>query len=160
MNVDDICNLQVSDITDKNSILFLWCTWPTIEDGFKVISSWGFKYKTCAFTWVKTNRKSDSLFWGMGYWTRSNTEIVLLATKGSPKRQKANIHQVITAPIGEHSKKPDIVRNKIVELCGNLPRIELFGRRRVEGWDVWGNQVDKFEPVITVKNSGLESFFT
>ena len=66
----------------------------------------------------------------------------LLATKGSPKRHSANVHQVVFAPIAEHSKKPDIIREKIVELAGDLPRIELFARQSPTGWDVWGNEVD------------------
>ena len=78
----------------------------------------------------------------MGYWTRANVELCLLATKGSPKRHSANVHQVVFAPIAEHSKKPDIIREKIVELAGDLPRIELFARQSPAGWDVWGNEVD------------------
>ena len=78
---------------------------------------------------------------GMGNWTRSNPELCLLAIKGKPKRISASVHSVIDTPIERHSKKPDIVRDKIVSLCGNLPRIELFARQKTEGWDVWGNEV-------------------
>ncbi|GAF84444.1 unnamed protein product, partial [marine sediment metagenome] len=103
---------------------------------------WGFEYKTVAFTWVKRNKKSDSWFWGMGWWTRSNPEYCLLGVKGNPKRVSAKIHSVIDDRIMKHSKKPDRVRDKIVELCGDLPRIELFARQRVNGWDAWGNEVE------------------
>ena len=82
------------------------------------------------------------LFTGMGYWTRSNTEDCWLATKGHPKRIDASVHQVIMSPVQGHSQKPSIVREKIVQLMGDIPRIELFARRKVEGWDCWGNEVE------------------
>ena len=102
------------------------------------------EYKTSAFTWVKKNRKSDSLFMGMGRWTRANAEICLLATKGKPKRISASVHSVIISKIQEHSKKPNEARERIVDLCGDLPRIELFARQYADGWDCWGNETDKF----------------
>ncbi len=77
----------------------------------------------------------------MGYWTRSNTEDCLLCTKGNPKRSSASVHQVIYSSIREHSRKPDETRDRIVQLCGDLPRIELFARQRTKGWSVWGDQV-------------------
>ena len=142
MSMDDIRNLPVRELADKNCILFMWVTFPTLREAFSVIDAWGFTYKTVAFAWVKQNKKTSSLFWGMGYWTRANVELCLLATKGSPKRHSANVHQVVFAPIAEHSKKPDIIREKIAELAGDLPRIELFARQSPTGWDVWGNEVD------------------
>ena len=77
----------------------------------------------------------------MGHWTRANAEVCFLGVKGKPQRESASVHSVIDERIQEHSKKPDIVRNKIVELCGDLPRIELFARQKHEGWDSWGNEV-------------------
>ncbi len=141
MSIDDICKLPVKDIADDTCVLFMWVTFPTLKDSFEVIKAWGFEYKTCAFTWVKQNRKSSSLFWGMGYWTRANAEICLLATKGNPKRISARVHSVIINHIREHSRKPDEARDRIVELCGDLPRIELFARQEATGWDCWGNEV-------------------
>lgn len=142
MSIEDICNLNVKEIAADNCVLFMWVTMPKLNECFDVIKSWGFEYKTCAFTWVKKNKKSDSWFWGMGRWTRANAELCLLATKGKPTRVSAKVHSIIDTPIEEHSKKPDIVRDKIVELCGDLPRIELFARQKAEGWDVWGNEVE------------------
>ena len=104
--------------------------------------AWGFEYKTTAFVWVKLNRHSDGIFWGMGYWTRANAEICLLATKGHPRRQARNIHQVIISHVEEHSKKPEEARRRIEALLGDVPRIELFARRTSPGWDVWGNEVE------------------
>lgn len=105
------------------------------------MKAWGFSYKTIGFNWIKKNKKSDSLFWGMGNWTRSNSEICLMGIKGKPKRVAANVHSVVMTPIEQHSKKPDEVRKRIVQLCGDVPRIELFARQYADGWDCWGNEV-------------------
>lgn len=141
MSLEDICKLPVGSISAKDSILFLWATFPQLPAALRVISAWGFKYKTVAFLWLKKNRKADSWFFGLGFWTRGNAEVCLLATRGHPKRQSSKIHQIIISPIEAHSKKPDIVRDKIVELAGDVPRIELFARQTTPGWDVWGNEV-------------------
>jgi len=141
MSLKDIKNLPIQDIVNDNCILFMWVTFPLLKEGFEVIDAWGFTYKTVAFNWVKKNKKTNSWFWGLGYWTRANAELCLLATRGTIKRQSASVHQVIDTPIEKHSKKPDIVRDKIVELVGDLPRIELFARETAEGWDSWGNEV-------------------
>ena len=136
MKIDDIINLKyfIDSISDENCILFIWITYPCLKEALKVIDAWGFKYKTCGFTWIKRNKKSNSWFWGMGYWTRANSELCLIATKGNIKRISKSVHQIIDTPIEEHSKKPDIVREKIVELIGDLPRIELFARKKVDGF--------------------------
>jgi Transcriptional activator, adenine-specific DNA methyltransferase len=141
MQIQDICELPISNISDKDCVLLMWVTYPTLQEAFKVIEAWGFTYKTVAFTWVKRNKKSPTWFWGMGYWTRSNSEICLIATKGKPKRISAGVHQVIDAPIEQHSKKPDITRDKIIQLLGDIPKIELFARQTMKGWDCWGNEV-------------------
>lgn len=141
MNINDIKNLPIKNISADNSILFMWVTMPKLNECFDVIKAWGFEYKTVGFTWIKTNKKSDSLFWGMGRWTRANAEVCLIATKGKPKRESAKVHSVIMSKIREHSRKPDETRDRIVELCGDLPRIELFARQYADGWDCWGNEV-------------------
>ena len=141
MSIEDICNLPVKDIAGDDCVLFLWVTMPKLNECFKVIEAWGFEYKTSAFTWVKKNKKSGSLFMGMGRWTRANAEICLLATKGKPKRNSASVHSVILSSIEEHSKKPNETRDRIVQLCGDVSRIELFARQYADGWDCWGNEV-------------------
>lgn len=141
MSIDEIKKLPIQEIAEKDCILFLWVTFPTLLESFEVIRAWGFQYKTVAFVWIKQNKKSDGLFWGMGYWTRANAEICLLATKGHPKRVSKRVHQVVISHIEEHSKKPNEERNRIVELTGDVPRIELFARQTYEGWDAWGNEV-------------------
>ena len=141
MHLQDICSLRVQDIASENCCLFLWATMPLLQEAMQVINSWGFIHKTVAFVWVKRNKKQGSWFWGLGHYTRSNAELCLLATKGSIRRMSAKVHQIIDTHIEEHSKKPDIAREKIVELFGGLPRIELFARQEVTGWDCWGNEV-------------------
>ncbi len=133
-----ISRLPIETITDKDCILFIWTTWPMYQNVLKIIEAWGFTFKTLAFIWIKRN-ENGTIFKGMGNWTRSNSEYCLIATKGNPKRIDASISQVIESRNKEHSKKPDIVRDKILKLCGDLPRIELFARTKVHGWDVWGN---------------------
>lgn len=151
MNIEDIKNIKVDEMTDKDAILFLWVTYPKLQEGLDVIKAWGFEYKTVAFTWIKTN-SNGTFFMGMGGWTRANAEICLLATKGSPKRLDAGISQIIkTVYNGNHSQKPDIIRQKIIQLIGDLPRIELFARTKVHGWDVWGND-------SALQNKPLEVF--
>ena len=141
MKVEAIRAMPVETLAAKDCALFMWATFPNLLEAFSVIKAWGFTYKTVAFVWVKQNRKTPSLFWGLGYWTRANAEICLLATKGQPKRRNAGVHQVIISPVEEHSKKPDVVRERIVELMGDVPRVELFARQSVPGWDAWGNEV-------------------
>lgn len=142
MGIEEICALPVADIAAANSALFLWVTFPNLPEAFRVIKAWGFKYKTVAFVWIKTNRKSPGYFTGLGHWTRANAEICLLATKGNPHRISKSVRQLIVSPVGEHSKKPDEARTRIVQLLGDLPRIELFAREKTDGWSVWGNEVD------------------
>ena len=120
----------------------MWATFPAMQTAIKLMRAWGFHYRTVAFVWVKQNKKADSHFWGMGGWTRSNAEVCLLGIKGNPKRVSKSVHQVIEARVGEHSVKPPETRERILQLMGDLPRIELFARQKTEGWDVWGNEID------------------
>ncbi len=143
MTIKDIKELPVSQIAADNAVLFLWTTFPCLLEGLEVIKAWGFTYKTNAFTWVKRNKKADSWFMGMGHYTRANAELCLLATrgKGLPRVSHA-VHSVIDTHIEAHSKKPDIVRDKIVQLFGDVPRIELFARQKTKSWKCVGNEID------------------
>ena len=142
MSIEEICSLPVKNLAAKDCVLFLWATFPQLPEAFKVIEAWGFSYRSVAFVWVKRNKRSYSWFYGLGYWTRGNGEICLLAVKGHPKRKSASVHQLIVSPIEQHSKKPDEARKKIVELMGDVPRLELFAREAKPGWAVWGNEVE------------------
>ncbi len=142
MNIKDIMALPVDKIADKDCILFLWITFPCLKEGIEVMERWGFKYKTCGFNWVKRNKKKNTYFMGLGFWTRSNSEVCLIGTKGQPKRVSKSVLQICDARIMEHSKKPAEIRERIVELCGELPRVELFARDKVKGWDSLGDEID------------------
>ncbi|MCC8169670.1 MAG: DNA methyltransferase [Oscillospiraceae bacterium] len=141
MTLEEICALPVKDIAADDCVLFLWTTFPKLRESFAVMDAWGFEYKTVGFVWVKQNKKSDGWYMGMGWWTRANAEICLIATKGNPRRFAHDVRQLIVSPVEEHSKKPDITRDRIVRLAGNLPRIELFARQKTLGWDIWGNEL-------------------
>lgn len=142
MNIKDIMALPVDKIADKDCILFLWITFPCLKEGIEVMERWGFKYKTCGFNWVKRNKKKNTYFMGLGFWTRSNSEVCLIGTKGQPKRVSKSVPQICDARIMEHSKKPAEIRERIVELCGELPRVELCARDKVKGWDSLGDEID------------------
>ena len=119
-----------------------------------VMDAWGFTFKTVAFVWIKQCRKSDGLFTGMGYWTRANAEICLLATRGRPKRAARDVKQVILSHVERHSQKPEEARRRIEALMGDVPRIELFARASPPGWDVWGNEVEGSASSRILENAG------
>lgn len=157
MGVDEICALPIANLSAKNCILFMWATYPQMQEALKVIAAWGFKYKTIAFQWVKLNRNvklnnftiatvqdilHKTCFFGLGRWTRGNTECCLLATKGKPRRENNSVSQLVFAPLTRHSSKPPEVRDRIKILMGGGTRsLELFAREQVEGWDCWGDEV-------------------
>lgn len=141
MKLEDICELPIKDIADKDCILFLWATYPMLKESLELMKAWGFKYKTIGFQWVKQNKSGNGFFFGLGRWTRGNTECCLIATKGKPQRVNNNVGQLIVSPLRKHSQKPDEARQKIVDLMGDIPRIELFARQYADGWDCWGNEV-------------------
>ena len=141
MNDEDIINLPVNDLSDDNCVLFLWVMNSELPLALKCIDTWGFKYKTVAFTWVKKTK--NTYHFGGGNWTRTNVELCLLSTKGKPKRINKTVRQLVISKLREHSRKPDEVRNRIIKLLGDLPRIELFARNRVDGWDCYGDQLSE-----------------
>ena len=142
--IEDIYKFPIDKFADKDCALFLWVTYPILAEAIETVKKWGFDYKTVAFTWVKTNKKDGKPFFGLGYWTRANAEICVLGFRGKLKRNSAKVPQVILSPIREHSRKPDEIRERIVDLLGDLPRIELFARQSEKGWDCWGNETNKF----------------
>jgi len=141
LTVEELKQMPMDDLAADNCILFLWVTFPILDEVFDLIKWWGFEYSTVGFVWVKQKKKGGGFFFGLGNWTRSNAELCLIATKGSIERKDASISQIIYTPVGKHSQKPSIVRENIVKLAGDLPRIELFARQKSEGWDVWGNEI-------------------
>lgn len=140
MSDKEIIELNVADYADDNCVLFLWTTDAHLEVAIKAINNWGFKYKTVAFTW---NKKRGF----MGKWTVKQCEICLLATRGTAHKllksfkEKSYLEENKT----EHSKKPNEFRKRIERMFGDIPKLEMFARTRAEGWDVCGNETDKFE---------------
>lgn len=119
---EERCDMPVPDICDpKGCVLFMWATMPKLEETLEIINAWGFKYITTFLTWVKTNPKSGTPFIGCGSWTRSNCELLLLATKGRhiEEMRTGNRTQAISSvlmtprPNGEHSRKPEEARERI-----------------------------------------------
>jgi N6-adenosine-specific RNA methylase IME4 len=144
MKLQDIKALHVPEICERDCALFMWVTMPMLQEGLSVIAAWGFKYRTCAFTWVKQNPKGNGIYSGLGHWTNGNAELCLFAKRGAPKRVSKSVKQIVLAHRGRHSTKPPEVRERIVQLMGDLPRIELFARDNIvedNGWDYWGNAV-------------------
>lgn len=174
MKTEEICALPIASLCADKCALLMWSTWPALEEAMRVIEAWGFEYKTIGFLWVKVNRKMirdkpfilaqkmismgviNFLNWlacfGVGFYTKSNTEPCLLAMRGSPVvRPITNtISSVVFAPRGRHSAKPPEVREKIVELFGDIPRVELFAREASPGWGIWGNEVESTFEMETV----------
>jgi site-specific DNA-methyltransferase (adenine-specific) len=145
LSVDAIKAIDVPSISDDKCALFIWTTDHHLPYCFDVISSWGFTYKTVGFAWQKLTKSGKPVCQMAPYTNKSGIELCLLATKGfkaSELVKNQKVRALVSSERQEHSKKPDEVRNRIVELCGNLPRIELFARQRSAGWDVWGNEVD------------------
>lgn len=143
MTLQQIKDLPVFKIAEETSVLILWATFPQLQEALDVIKAWGFKYKTLGFSWLKTN-KDGSPFFGIGYYAKSNQEICLLGVRGKAHSlvKSNSISSFVSTGRTKHSEKPQIFRNKIVELFGDIPRIELFARTKTEGWDVWGNEVE------------------
>ena len=145
MSVDQIAAVPVIDWVNDDAMLFMWTTMPYLDRSFKIIESWGFRYVTVAFTWIKTNPQSGTVFAGVGNYTKSNAELCLLGRRGAGlPREHRDVPQVIMSPRREHSRKPDETRDRIVRLFGDRPRLEMFARTTVTGWDVWGNETGKF----------------
>lgn len=152
MSLSEIKSLPVGQIANpKECMLFLWATGPCLPEAFEVVRAWGFTYKTVAFVWVKLNKwrpiqKEDELdrlaFMGMGAYTRANCEYVLLGVRGKNlPRQDMGVRQLVFSPRGRHSQKPACIRDRIVQLYGDVPRVEPFAREQVEGWEAWGDEV-------------------
>ena len=155
MTLDEIITLPIQNISADDCFLFIWGTWALLPQCLNVINAWGFEYKTLGFLWTKKNKNKGGYSIGMGNYVRSNSEYCLLAIKGKPKVLSHKVTQIIDTSIRKHSQKPDIVRDKIIRLCGDIPRIELFARRQVPGWDAWGvesespdGQIDDFVEVL------------
>ena len=151
MSLEEIKAVPVKQWAAKDCVLFLWTTDPLLEQALGVIRAWGFTYKTIGFHWAKLKQSAahdqythQSFFSGLGFWTRANPELCLLATRGNPHRRKANVQKLVISPRREHSRKPDEVYDRIEALCDG-PYLELFARSTRDGWHNRGVEVDAFE---------------
>lgn len=141
---------EIQALAAPDCALFLWAVDPLLPEALHLIEDWGFTYKTVAFTWAKTNPKEggpdDFGIWhrGLGYWTRANPEMCLLATRGAPTRLARDVDQFVIAARRAHSAKPEAVRERIEALVPG-PYLELFARDPRDGWTVWGNQISEAE---------------
>jgi N6-adenosine-specific RNA methylase IME4 len=151
MTKEELRALPISNIAEGDCVLFLWTTDPFLPDALELIKAWGFKYKTVAFYWAKTNRSivgseftENDFFVGLGYWTRANVEPCLLATRGHPKRISRKVRRLIISPRRQHSRKPDEIYERIEQLVDG-PYVELFSRISRDRWDGWGNQYRLFD---------------
>jgi N6-adenosine-specific RNA methylase IME4/predicted transcriptional regulator len=149
LSIEDLKALPILDLAADDCALFLWAVMPELPGALEVMNAWGFAYKTTAFVWVKTSESAsgialngDGLHWGMGYWTRANAEVCLFGTRGAPKRNAKNIHQILISPVGEHSRKPEQTNARIERLVDG-PYLEMFGRRPMPRWTVWGNDISR-----------------
>lgn len=158
MKIEEIYRLDVAEIAAENCVLFLWVTFPCLAEGMETIRQWGFHYRTLGFCWVKRNKKkTDSWFWGLGFWTRANPEICLIATKGKPKRISKAVHCIVETPIEAHSKKPEEVRRRIEQLMGaDTSKVELFARAEREDWRCLGNEIDGMDIREAISRLSME----
>jgi N6-adenosine-specific RNA methylase IME4 len=146
MSLADIKALPVGEWAADDCVLFLWTTDPLLEKAFELVQAWGFTYKTVGFYWAKLNRpeisyNDRSFFTGLGFWTRANPELCLLATRGKPHRRRADVRKLIVSPRREHSRKPDEAYERIEALCEG-PCLEMFARFPRAGWDRWGSDAE------------------
>jgi N6-adenosine-specific RNA methylase IME4 len=156
MPLADICALPVREVAAKDCHLFLWTTGPHLQQAFRVMESWGFKYSSIGFLWAKLNPGAAGAMFltdadfhvGMGYTTRKNTELCLLGRRGNPGRLSKSVRELIVAARREHSRKPDQARSRI-EAYSDGPYLEMFARESAPGWDAWGLEAGKFDqPVV------------
>jgi N6-adenosine-specific RNA methylase IME4 len=162
MSIKDIMELPVSELAADNSVLFLWATFPLLPEALKVMDAWDFKYKTVAFTWIKTNKnkaiaedisESDTFF-GIGHYTASNAEICLLGKRGKGlERLNRDVRQVIISEREKHSHKPLETFKRIDRLYGaDINRIELFATERQPGWTAYGWDLDHEDIRVMLNN--------
>ncbi|EGJ46079.1 LOW QUALITY PROTEIN: adenine-specific DNA methyltransferase, partial [Ruminococcaceae bacterium D16] len=142
MSTEALKGLDVGRIAHRDAALFMWATDAHIPDALELYRAWGFRYVTVAFVWSKktVNGKTVS---NLAPWTLKNCELCLMGTRGRmvQYKQRNNVPQLVEAVRTRHSEKPEEVRRSIEALFGDVPRIELFARRRSPGWDYWGNEV-------------------
>lgn len=138
-----LSDIPIESVCAPNCALFMWVVDSHIDQALELGRAWGFQLKTRAFTWRKLTKNGTAKI-GMGYWTRKQTEMCLLFTRGKVKRKDKGVREIIDAPRREHSRKPDETYSRIERLVDG-PYLELFARQAWPGWSAWGNQINKFD---------------
>ena len=140
---DELVRIEVPSA--DNCAMFMWVVDSHLDQGIELLNRWGFDFKTIAFVWIKTC-KSDPTKprMGMGLWTRKQSEICILGTRGKVPRRDKGVRQVIMAPRREHSRKPDEIYERIERLVDG-PYLEMFARQSWPGWDSTGDETNKFK---------------
>lgn len=154
--LDDMAALPVREVVGPDCLLFMWVTWPFMlaeHDGDvaprALARAWGFDSYSTGGAWAKQTRTGRAWQFGTGYRFRSASEPLVLFQRGSPAWFSKSERNLWVAPVREHSRKPDCVRAMIERAAGpSVPKLELFSRTTAQGWDVWGNQVGKFEEAV------------
>ena len=144
MDLDAIKALPVASIADDDCACFMWSVNSMLPQALDVMAAWGFTFKTVAFTWAKRTPSDAGWHFGLGYWSRQNTESCLLGTRGKPKRLDRGVRELVVEPRREHSRKPDLVARSIERLIAG-PYLELFARETRPGWSAWGNETSRFD---------------
>lgn len=141
MSLAELKLLPIKNITQDDAACFMWVTDSHLDEAIEIFKAWGFKYKTIAFNWIKTTNKGNYCK-NVAPWTMKSSEICLLGTKGAMTKYKQvnNIESLVIAERTKHSRKPEEVRKRIELLFGDIPRLEMFARESVDGWDVFGNE--------------------
>lgn len=154
LDIDEMKKLPMHKLMADDCAVFMWATWPTLPDALALGVAWGLEYKTCAFDWLKRTSTGNAWHMGMGYWSRANSEPCLLFTRGKPKRKSKGVRQLIPdvgqmdmfsppiiARVSAHSAKPNEAYRRVEQLV-YAPYLEVFARRRRDGWDAIGNEID------------------
>lgn len=142
--IEDLCAMPVGQVAARDAFLFMWVTWPHLPHAFTLAEAYGFTYSTGG-PWAKQSSTGRTWQFGTGYIFRSASEPLLVFRRGNPRWLLKNERNLWVAPVREHSRKPDLVRDMIARgVAPDVPKLEMFTRQTFPGWDAWGNDVDKF----------------
>jgi N6-adenosine-specific RNA methylase IME4 len=140
MTLAEIMALPVRELLKDDAVVFLWAQGRSLDQAFATLAAWGITYKT-EHVWRKVTR-NGLVRWGTGFLARSMHEPILRGAVGKPRCFA--LPSCFDGIAREHSRKPDEFYRMIVEKTPGLRRADLFARERREGWDVWGDEVDRF----------------
>jgi len=142
MTDQQIKELDLKPLLADDAILFMWCIDSRIPIVADIMKAWGFTFKCIGFVWAKKAKNTEGFNGGFSSYTKRDCEFCFIGTRGKYMNLKRGINQILIEPKTIHSRKPNEIRKRIVQMCGDLPRLELFAREQLEGFDVWGNEVE------------------